>query len=98
MMNSYDFMKLAKYKIADYMDDRLNHFDPLFRIEDVHTVWQCKTLQNHKGVFCTLAPDMLLFEVTYNGDKNEMYLDVYDKILNKRFVLSEGSDEHTEAQ
>ena len=81
-MTSDKFTHTAKLAICNYMDDRLNHFDPLFQLEDVHTVWQCKTLQNHKGIFIVLAPEMLMFETTYNGDKDEMYLDVYSKIHN----------------
>lgn len=51
---------------------------------DVFTVWQCKTLQNWKGIFgCDL--DNRLFEVTYNGDKKEYYIDCYEKQLNKKY-------------
>ena len=31
-----------------------------------------------------------LIEVTYNGDKNEVYVDVYDKKLNVAITLQEG--------
>ena len=81
-MTSYDFMKNAKQAIAKYMTEKDGKY---FEWTEVHTVWQCKALQNHKGVFCTLAPDKLIFEATYNGDKDEMYLDVYDKVLNQCF-------------
>ena len=84
-MTSYEFMKRAKIAIADYINEQ--HPEMLAGLQydwtEIHVVWQCKMLQNHKGIFCTLAPDELLFEVTYNGDKGEMYLDVYDKVLNK---------------
>ena len=49
---------------------------------DVFIVWQCKTLQNHKAILAAPTPDQYLFEATYNGDKEQMYLDVYDKIGN----------------
>lgn len=42
----------------------------------------CKTLQNHKAILAAPTPDQYLFEATYNGDKEQMYLDVYDKIGN----------------
>jgi len=48
--------------------------------EDVFVVWQCKTIQNKKWIMSTNVEDHLLFELTYNGDKKEFYLDVYNKI------------------
>ena len=45
-------------------------------------VWFCKTLQNWKALVITTLPDNMYFEVTYNGDKKESYIDVYDKTQN----------------
>ena len=50
--------------------------------EDVYVVWFCKTLQNWKALLSTDLPDGMYFEVTYNGDKKEAYLDAYKKIRN----------------
>lgn len=47
--------------------------------EDVYIVWFSKTLQNFKALVSTTLPDGRYFEVTYNGDKGELYLDVYEK-------------------
>lgn len=49
---------------------------------DVFIVWSCKTLQNRKWILCTNLPDNKLYELTYNGDKKEYYLDEYDKLAN----------------
>lgn len=46
---------------------------------NVFVVWQCKTLQNWKFMLITDLPDNIYYELTYNGDKEEFYLDVYDK-------------------
>lgn len=47
-------------------------------------VWFSKTLQNWKAMVCTTIPgDDLYFEVTYNGERREAYVDVYHKILNQ---------------
>ena len=53
--------------------------------EDVYMVWQCKTLQNIKGLFSSDVPQAngLYYEATYNGDKGELYLDTYKKVSNK---------------
>jgi hypothetical protein len=51
---------------------------------DVRLVWFCKTLQNWKALLITSLPDDTYYEVTYNGDKKEMYIDVYKKTENLR--------------
>lgn len=58
----------------------------------VFVVWQCKTLQNWKFMLITDQSDNMYYELTYNGDKNEFYLDVYDKkdnIVIKEHALGE---------
>ena len=50
---------------------------------DVFVVWSCKTLQNNKALLSTSLPDGMYYEVTYNGDKKEMYFDAYKKLENK---------------
>ena len=50
---------------------------------NVYVVWYCKTLQNHKALLSTTIPDTRYYEFTYNGDKNELYMDSYIKELNK---------------
>lgn len=47
---------------------------------DIQIVWFCKTIQNFKGLFITLSPDNYYYEATYNGDKDELYLDKYKKV------------------
>ena len=42
----------------------------------------CKTIQNNKAMLSTTVPDGMYYEVTYNGDKGEMYLDAYKKWKN----------------
>ena len=46
---------------------------------DVYVVWFCKTLQNFKVLLSTTVSDGMYYEVTFNGDKNEYYLDAYKK-------------------
>lgn len=53
-----------------------------FKPDDVKLVWFCKTLQNWKALVITTLPDQLFYEVTYNGDKREAYVDVYNKRVN----------------
>lgn len=52
--------------------------------EEVFVVWFSKTLQNWKALVATKNTH-LYFEVTHNGDKQETYVDMYDKISNTVF-------------
>lgn len=46
---------------------------------DIFIVWKCKTIQNWKYILSTNRGDGRIYEATYNGDKHEWYLDVYEK-------------------
>lgn len=49
---------------------------------DLFIVWHCYILGNEKYMIGSSATNHY-FEVTYSKEKNEWYLDVYDKIYNK---------------
>jgi len=55
-------------------------------LTNIFVVWVSKVLQNNKALLATNEKDNFYFEVTYNGDKDEFYLDVYNKT--KNFVIS----------
>ena len=46
-------------------------------------VWKCKALQNWKYLLSFMLFDGMYYEMTYNGDKKEWYLDTYKKFENK---------------
>ena len=50
---------------------------------NVFVVWSCKTLQNNKAILSANLKGAPLFEITHNGDKNEMYVDTYTKKSNE---------------
>lgn len=50
---------------------------------DVYCVWSVKVLQNWKFLISSSLPDGMYYEVTYNGDKKEFYLDAYKKFENR---------------
>ena len=56
-------------------------------LDDVYIVWFCKTLQNWKALLSTTLPDGMYYEVTYNGDKKEVYLDAYKKFENQKIDM-----------
>ena len=51
-------------------------------IDDVAIVWFCKTLQNYKALVITFTPDNIYYELTYDGNQERWYLDVYGKRAN----------------
>lgn len=50
-------------------------------------MWSCKTLQNYKCLASTtVSGDGIYAEYTYNGDRQEMYEDVYQKRTNTKIT------------
>lgn len=75
-----NFIEKAKNAVVNYFNDRVEKTDN-FKItqKDIYVVWFCKTLQNWKALLSTNVEDGMYYELTYNGDKNELYLDAYKK-------------------
>ncbi len=71
----------AKKIIRDYIVDHLDKSDPKPDF-DVYIVWKCKTLQNWKYLLSSSLFDGMYYELTWNGDKGEWYLDAYKKFQN----------------
>lgn len=71
-----------------YLEDALQVFSNYLKQEGfpdntkIFCVWSCKTLQNYKCLLATTAKDQYYYELTYNGDSDEWYIDTYDKISN----------------
>lgn len=83
MKDSYKFEVVCKNAIIDYFNNNAEITDNFkINIKDVYVVWMCKTLQNSKALLSTSVNDGLYYEMTYNGDKNELYMDVYKKWQN----------------
>lgn len=68
--------------VIDYVLSHLDKSDETPKFE-VFTVWKCKILQNWKYLVSTTLPDGMYYELTYNGDKGEWYLDAYKKFDNQ---------------
>lgn len=74
----------AKQAVVDYFNSRVDTTNNVtITLDDVYVVWFCKTLQNWKALLSTTVPDGMYYELTYNGDKKELYLDAYKKWENK---------------
>lgn len=87
-MDSKEFIELCIKSVADYVNKRVDKSDKTQITEqDVYVVWSCKTLQNNKALLSTMLLDGMYYECTFNGDKNELYLDVYKKWENQLITL-----------
>ena len=74
--------KTAIEIVKAYILEHLDKSDLALEFE-VYTVWKCKTLQNWKYLLASTLFDGMYYELTYNGDKNEWYLDAYKKFENR---------------
>ena len=82
-MTSYEFEIAAKNAVIKIYADQGKEM----QINDLEMVWFAHTLGFKK---CTIwgAPMGIQYaEVTYNRDKNEMYVDIYQKISNTKLSV-----------
>lgn len=83
-MKNDEMLNLCKKVVVDYYNDKVEKTDNFkINIENVYIVWFSKTLQNFKALVSTTVSDGMYYEVTYNGDKKELYIDAYKKWENK---------------
>lgn len=78
--------RIAKEIVKGYIIDEINEFKQQWGYFEVFIVWKSKTLQNYKYMIGSTLMDQKYYEVTYNGDKKEWYLDVYEKIDKKVII------------
>ena len=87
-MNEKDFVALVKKTVADYANQNLGKTDgKKITEDDVFIVWMCKTLQNSKAMASTTLFDGMYYELTFNGNKQELYVDAYKKWQNFTVVV-----------
>jgi hypothetical protein len=64
--------------VEDYFRETYN-VTGFFLPRSFFVVWKCKTVQNVKFIVGTTLNNSI-YELTLNGDKNELYVDEYKKI------------------
>lgn len=85
-MPNSEFVQHCIEEVKKYVNEHLDKTDNIKEF-DVYVVWLSKTLQNNKALLSTTLPDGMYYEVTYNGDKQELYLDAYKKFENRCIKL-----------
>ncbi|KLA45188.1 hypothetical protein LRP_808 [Ligilactobacillus ruminis] len=86
IMDNGKFIEICKNEVVKYTND---HLDKQISSDDVYVVWLTKALQNNKALLSTTLLDGMYYELTYNGDKNELYIDVYKRLENKELTLGD---------
>lgn len=79
-MTSYEFEKAAKNAVIQTLSENIS-------IDQLDLVWF-----SHELGYCTIwvqPTGNIYAEVTYNRDKDEMYVDIYEKISNSKIPSSE---------
>lgn len=68
--------------VREYILEHLDKSDtpPEFQ---VYTVWKAKALQNWKYLLSSTLADGMYYELTFNGNAGEWYLDAYKKFENR---------------
>ena len=80
--------KTALKIVKDYIIEHLDKSDETPSFE-VYTVWKAKVLQNWKYLISSTLYDGMYYELTYNGDKEEWYLDAYKKFENRKIPAAQ---------
>ena len=86
MITSYDFEVAAKNAVINVAYQTFGEF---FNINQIQVVWLVHLLGYKKAVLIDIGKNNRVYEVTYNKDKDEMYVDTYEKFNNTVFRGSE---------
>ena len=78
--------------VSDYILEHLDKSDPTPDF-DIYIVWKCKAIQNWKYLISSTLYDGMYYELTYNGDKQEWYLDAYKKFSNQVISMKNARNE-----
>jgi hypothetical protein len=80
----------AKECLIRYFDKHKEKSDNFQLYKDqIYVVWFCKVLSNWKALLSTTINDGMYYEITYNGCKQETYVDAYKKWQNECIPDSE---------
>ena len=88
-MDNQEFIDKCKELVSTYTNNHVDKSDHVTVSPDnVFVVWSCKILQNNKALLSTTLFDGMYYECTYNGDKEEIYLDAYKKWENIKYDVN----------
>lgn len=75
-----DYLRKARVAVIEgNLGQETSANDETLTVDDLYVVWFAKTLKNWKALVSTDVVRGHYWEVTYNGDKGETYVDTYLK-------------------
>lgn len=80
------FIKRAKLLTSVNFNSSHLGVDRTSRLTDFYVVWFVKVLGNWKALVSTDIVGDQYWEVTYNGEKKEAYVDHYEKVSNQKYI------------
>ena len=92
-MGNEEFLEKCKQIVVNYFNKNVEKTDiKIITLNDVFVVWSVKCLQNNKALVSTNVSDGMYYEITHNGDKNEIYVDAYKKWENFKIDIKENKE------
>jgi hypothetical protein len=84
MFGSEEFLAVAKQSVLEMAIEGLDPTDHVeVTLKDIYVTWFAYTLGNMKALLSTSLPDGRYYEVTYNKETKEIYVDCYGKLRQK---------------
>lgn len=88
-MDFYEFIPKCKALVTQHINKNvLEDGEPWLSQDRVFVVWSSKTLQNAKAILAAPGPNQLIFEFTLDGNKQCIYMDIYNKLENRKIDVS----------
>lgn len=81
-MTSEKFEVCAKATVSAMV---LKTYGEFYDEENLHVVWMAYVLGNKKVILIDSGENRRMYEVTYNEQKDEMYVDIYEKQYNAKW-------------
>lgn len=79
------FLKLAKKLVVDnYNQTKNSKTAPDLTMNTVFIIWYSKVLNNWKAIVGSPVARGMLWEVSFNGHRNQAYIDIYKKLANAK--------------
>lgn len=89
-MNSSTFLDAAEAAVIEnFNSHRKPDRSPELTIDGIQMVWFSKVMTGHTVIFMSPLARGLLWQITYNRSKHEMYLDVYSKLNNTKISMDQ---------
>lgn len=81
-MSNFNNYEYYENLIKSVLKSHVNKESNIITDKDISITWFSKQLQNWKALAITNLNDNKYYELTFDGDKERIYLDEYDKLSN----------------